>query len=100
MKNIQKLEQKAEYMADILKIMAHPKRLIILCKLANGPKHVNELESSCGLSQSQLSQFLGKMREEWILSSEKQWQFVTYSITDDRIIQLLSQMQKLYCENE
>ena len=34
MKSINKLETQAEQVADILKLLAHPKRLLILCKLS------------------------------------------------------------------
>jgi hypothetical protein len=38
------------------------------------------------------------MKDEWILDSEKNWQFVSYFIRDDRIIKLVNSMQKIFCE--
>ena len=58
------IEQKAIEVTDILKLLAHPKRFLILCKLREGPKTVGDLEKYCTIGQSQLSQFLIKMREE------------------------------------
>ena len=58
------LEQKASEVAEILKLLAHPKRLLILCKLSEGEVSVSDLEKFCNISQSQLSQFLAKMRQE------------------------------------
>lgn len=93
------LEENAEEVAKTLKLLAHPKRLLILCRLLTGPKYVNELEKECTISQSQLSQFLIKMKEEGILTSEKSGQFVSYSIADPMIAELITQIQKILCSH-
>lgn len=98
MQNIENLETKAEEIAEILKLIAHPKRLLILCKLSEWHKTVWELERLCSLSQSQLSQFLGKMKDEWILEWEKNWLYVSYSIKDWNIKQLLDSLASIYCK--
>lgn len=92
------IEIKAIEVANILKLLSHPKRFLILCKLREWPKTVWDLEKYCTIWQSQLSQFLIKMREEWILDSEKNWQHVSYSIKDSRIHELISQIQKIFCK--
>ncbi len=95
---MQELEKKATEVAHILKLLAHPKRFLILCKLREWPKTVWDLEKYCTIGQSQLSQFLGKMRDEGILDSEKQGQYVSYSIRDPRIIELMNTAQKIFCK--
>ncbi len=92
------IEQKSEEVAHLLKALAHPKRFLILCKLREWPKSVGDLEEYCSIWQSQLSQFLIKMREEWILTSEKNGQFVMYSIADARVLDLINQMQRIFCK--
>lgn len=92
------IEQKAEEVAELLKFLSHPKRFLLLCKLRDGPKTVGELEKSCDVSQSQLSQFLAAMREDGMLHAEKQWQFVSYSIADPRILDLMREMQRIFCK--
>ncbi len=92
------LEQKAIEVAHILKLLAHPKRFLILCKLREWPKTVSDLEKYCTIGQSQLSQFLGKMKDEGILDSEKNGQFVSYSIRDPRILEMVNAMQKIFCK--
>lgn len=93
------LEKKTSEVADILKILAHPKRFLILCKLGEWPKTVSELEQYCTIGQSQLSQFLRKMKKEGILNSEKNGQYVSYSIQDPRIIELMNAMEKIFCRS-
>lgn len=92
------IEQKATEVAHLLKLLAHPKRFLILCKLREGPKTVGDLEKYCTIGQSQLSQFLSKMKDEGILESEKNGQFVSYSIHDPQIIELVNAMQKIFCK--
>lgn len=91
------LEARATEVAETLKLLAHPKRLLILCQLSRGPKTVTELEKSCQISQSQLSQFLSKMRDEGIVTSEKSGHFVSYEIASPEITHLLQTLSELYC---
>lgn len=100
MENIHNLEDKIEEVAEILKLIAHPKRLLILCKLSEWEKTVWELEKLCSLSQSQLSQFLAKMKDEWILEWNKSWLFVSYNIKDEKIKQVLSSLSSIYCNKD
>lgn len=93
------LEEKVEEVTEVLKLLAHPKRLLILCKLSEWEKTVWELEKLCSLSQSQLSQFLGKMKEDWILEWEKNWLYVSYKIKDTKIKKLLESLSSIYCNN-
>lgn len=61
---MEEMIQNIQSLSDTLKILSHPKRLHILIRLLDGPKFVHELEEGCTVSQSQLSQFLAKMKEE------------------------------------
>ncbi len=92
------IEKKSEEVAELLKFLAHPKRFLLLCKLRDGAKTVWELEKSCNVSQSQLSQFLAAMREDGMLHAEKQWQFVSYSIADPRVLALMNEIQRIFCK--
>ena len=91
------IEKKSEEVSQILKLLSHPKRFLILCKLRTWPQTVWELEKCCTIGQSQLSQFLAKMRDDGVLTAEKQGQFVLYSIADTRILELVNALQKIFC---
>lgn len=97
MEIIEKLQLQAEEVAETLRLLAHPKRLLILCNLSSGSKTVWEIEKICQLSQSQLSQFLWKMRDEWMLECEKKWLYVSYSIKDQKVKLLLDALSNIYC---
>lgn len=99
MKSLNKLEIQAEQVADTLKLLAHPKRLLILCKLSMWPKTVWDLEKECFISQSQLSQFLAKMKDEKIVTSEKNGLYVTYHISNPQVQSILESLASIYCKS-
>ena len=86
-----------QVVADILKTLSHPGRLMILCVLSDGEKSVSELEELCGIGQSQVSQFLKRMQYEKIVNSRKDGKYVLYSIADKKIIQLIEQFSLIFC---
>lgn len=94
---IEKMKERAEEVSQMMKAIAHPQRLMILCHLSEGEKTVSELLQLCDISQSQLSQFLVRMQKEGILGFRKEGQFSYYSIADKSVIKLIQSMQKIFC---
>ena len=93
----EEMESKSEEVANLLKTLGHPKRLLILCALMNTEKTVSELEEVCGAGQSQVSQFVKRMQNEGFLKNRKEVNFVYYSIKDLRIKKLIQQISKIFC---
>ncbi|MCB0390056.1 MAG: winged helix-turn-helix transcriptional regulator [Bdellovibrionales bacterium] len=89
--------EKCELVADILKVLSHPQRLLILCQLSDQPKSVGELEKLSGASQSAVSQFLGKMKAQGLVKAQKQNQFTYYEIADPNIKKLIQSLYTIYC---
>lgn len=52
---------------------------LILC-LSHGSKNVTELIASCTLSQSAVSQHLGKLKQSGLVKAEKEGKEVFYSL--------------------
>ncbi len=92
-----KLERKCEDVSRLLKSLAHPRRLLIMGHLVGGEKTVSELQELCGISQSQLSQFLARMRLEELVACERRGRFQYYAPADERIVELMRSIQKIYC---
>lgn len=84
--------------SQMLKALAHPQRLMILGNLLQGPKTVTELTVACEASQSQISQFLMRMKLEGIVQAERDGKFVRYSVADQRLIKLMRVIQNEYCQ--
>ena len=62
------LHQRAQDTARLLQALAHPTRLLVLCRLfRQGEASAGELSSQLGIAPSALSQHLARMREEGLL---------------------------------
>ena len=90
--------QNATEVANILRVLANERRLMIVCKLVEwGEANVTSLAQAVGLSQSALSQHLAKMRDEGIVTFRRESQTIWYRIADPRIEQLFATLHGLFC---
>ena len=96
--NPEKMQGKCDEVSSMMKAIAHPQRLMIMCHLSAGEKNVGEILDLCDISQSQLSQFLNRMQREKLLKVRKEGHFSFYSIADQRINKLIQSMQKIFCD--
>jgi len=91
------LIEQCESTAQVLKSLAHPQRLQLLCHLSEGEMTVSELEQLCQASQSLLSQFLQRMKSEGLVSARREGKFVYYAIHDQKILKLIQALHKVFC---
>lgn len=96
--NLSDLEAKTDQVAAVMKVLANPRRLLILCKLAEvGSASVNTLAATVGVSQSALSQHLALIRAEGLVGFDRDGQTLNYRIADPRMTTLLDTLRALYC---
>jgi DNA-binding transcriptional ArsR family regulator len=98
--NLEIMQGKCVEVSSIMKAIAHPQRLMLMCHLSEGEKNVSELLELCDISQSQLSQFLNRMQREKLLKVRRERNFSYYSIADKNITKLIQAMQKIFCKEE
>ncbi|SFD56799.1 ArsR/SmtB family transcription factor [Roseivivax sediminis] len=91
------LEERAEHVAGLLTLMGNPRRLLILCRLAEGEASVSALQSAVGLSQSALSQHLARLRAAGIVRARRDGQSMHYSICDDDTRALMVALYDTFC---
>lgn len=95
-KKISKQKQKlAKEMSVILKRIANPTRLMILCQIVENDKNVSEILEHVEVSQSALSQHLTLMKKYKIIKDEKRGKFVFYSIKDQKIKKILGSLSEI-----
>lgn len=82
--------------SELMKSFSNKDKLAILCFLWNEEKNVSEIMTCTSISQSQISQYLWKMKLEWILDSEKKWKEVFYKISNPKILELISAMKIIF----
>ncbi|GHD00526.1 ArsR/SmtB family transcription factor [Novosphingobium pokkalii] len=80
--DLSELKANATHMAARLKLMSHPERLLMLCRMDEGEVSVNELVAMTGLSQSAVSQHLAMLRTEDVVNVRIDAQVRWYSLKD------------------
>ena len=94
---VARLHGSAVRVTDLLKAMASPSRLMILCQLAEGEKSVGEMESVIGLSQSGLSQHLAVLRRKRIVATRREAQSIYYSLASKEVEEIMAALYRVFC---
>lgn len=82
---LETIRANSEQMAERLKFLSHPDRLLMLCRMADEEVTVSELVDLTGMSQSAVSQHLARFRESGLVSVRPQGQARHYRLDDDAI---------------
>jgi ArsR family transcriptional regulator len=69
-----------EARARIIKVLAHPTRLVIVYELKNGPRCVCEIHAVAGADRTTVSKHLSVLKNAGILQDEKRGLQVYYSL--------------------
>lgn len=93
--DIENMQAQAQSMAQLLKTMAHPARLMVLCQLSDGEQGVSTLQENSALGQSAFSQHMAVLREHELVSTRKEAQQVFYRLADKRAKVILAALQDI-----
>ena len=97
---LKKLAKQAGAAAQLLKLLGNEKRLLVLCFLAaRGEMTVGEIVDGVDLSQSALSQHLGKLRADGLVTFRRTSQTLHYRVADKRALRVLQVLKEIYCGN-
>lgn len=94
------LEQMARHAGDaaaLLKSLAHPGRLLVVCRLVEGEATVSELQTLGSLSMSALSQHLAVMREAGLVRTRREAQTIYYSLAEGPALGVMRALHAAYC---
>ena len=91
-------EEDIRHASRVLKAMAHPLRLKILCLLGGSSESsVQDIVEQVGTSQSNISQHLSILRDKGILAARKDANKVYYRIGDPKILNLIGSLRDAFC---
>ena len=90
-------EQQVEMVTELMKSIAHPIRMKILCFLMDGEKTVGEIEQQFGSTISNISQHLTVLRKANIIDRRKEANFMFYSLKDNNILKLMETLKNNFC---
>ena len=84
----------------LLKALANPDRLLLLCQLTQGEQTVGALEAALGIRQPTLSQQLGVLRQEGLVATRRDGKQIHYSVASPEALAVLRLLYQLYCPKE
>jgi DNA-binding transcriptional ArsR family regulator len=83
--------------SGLLRLLANEDRLMLLCQLTDGEKNVSTLEALTGIRQPTLSQQLGVLRNEAVVSTRREGKQVFYALNNEQVEAVLLTLYSLFC---
>jgi len=81
----------------LLKALANPDRLLLLCQLTQGSLCVKDLETTLGIEQPTLSQQLGVLRDAALVTTRREGKQIYYSIASGAAMAVMQVLYSQYC---
>jgi ArsR family transcriptional regulator len=98
--DIDAMRAAAEKARLLLKALSNPDRLLLLCQLTQGEQCVSDLEQALGIQQPTLSQQLGVLRDEQLVSTRREGKQIFYTITSSEAQAVMQVLYDLYCKEK
>lgn len=83
--------------AVLLKSLANPHRLAILCVLGEGEASVGALNARIPVTQSALSQHLAVLREQGLVATRRESQTIYYSVQPGPALEVVRVLHAHFC---
>jgi DNA-binding transcriptional ArsR family regulator len=97
--DLEQMRAVAMQACTLLKTLGNADRLLLLCQLTQGEFCVSELASILGIQQPTLSQQLGVLREEGMVSTRREGKQIHYSIASKEAAAVMQVLYELFCAN-
>ena len=98
--DIIEMRSSARTVTALLRALANEDRLLLLCQMTHGEKSVSELEAQLDIRQPTLSQQLGVLRTEGLVTTRREGKRIYYTVADPKLLALLNTLYTLYCQAE
>lgn len=83
-----------EELSEVLKAIAHPIRLQIICGLIEDECNVSRIQEDLGLPQSTVSQHLAILRRNGVVKARREGVKVCYQVVDPKIRKIVEILTK------
>lgn len=81
----------------LLKALGNQDRLLLLCQLTQGEHCVSEMEALVGVLQPTLSQQLGVLRQEGLVTTRREGKQIFYSISSQDALAVMQVLYQRFC---
>ncbi len=92
------LRESAGIATRLMKVLANPDRLMLLCQLSQGEKSVGELEILTGIQQPTLSQQLTVLRENQVVQTRREGKSIFYSVASKPALAIIGVLAEQICK--
>jgi len=95
--DLEEMQSAAGRACRLMKVLANPDRLLILCQLSQGERRVGELEELLGIVQPTLSQQLTVLRDEELVSTRREGKNIHYALTSPKALAVMQVLYEQFC---
>ena len=92
------LQARAGEAAALLKALANPDRLLLLCQLVGAERTVTQLGALAGVRQPSLSQQLAVLRGERLVATRREGKNILYRVASPAALAVLQTLYGLFCQ--
>lgn len=92
------MQNGASQACKMMKVLANPDRLMILCQLSKGELRVGEIEEQLGIVQPTLSQQLTVLRDEALVSTRRDGKNIYYQLDSPQALAVIKTLYKQFCQ--
>ena len=95
---LEQMHEAAGRACKLMRVLANPDRLMILCQLSRGEMRVGDIESLLGIVQPTLSQQLTVLREESLVSTRREGKNIYYRVNSPQALAVLEVLYNQFCQ--
>lgn len=96
--DLESMHAAAAHACHLMKALANPDRLMLLCQLAQREMSVGELEAALGILQPTLSQQLGVLREDGLVETRREGKHIYYRVRSAAAFAVLETLYDQFCK--
>lgn len=96
---IEDMDTAAGLASDLLKALASPNRLKILCHLREGEKSVGQIAALVGIRETAVSQHLALLRKDRLVASRREGQTVHYRLDSPVASRIIAVLYEHFCQD-
>lgn len=98
--DLEDMQNAAGQACRMMKVLANPDRLMILCQLSKGEMRVGEIEETLGILQPTLSQQLTVLRDEELVSARREGKNIYYQLSSPQALAVMEVLYSQFCNSD
>lgn len=98
--DLEEMQAAAGQACELMKVLANPDRLLILCQIAQQELCVSELESTLGIVQPTLSQQLTVLRNAELVTTRREGKNIFYQLTSTPALAVMNTLFQQFCAKQ